>query len=769
MAEPESTPALGDDPLAWLLNDNEQVAFTRTEHDGEAKPVKTDAQYVEESFIQLALHGDQLMADFYAHLFAHHPELEVMFDGMANHGQQKKLLAALTLLVQNLKHPQVLNDYLTALGARHQIYGVKSAQFEQAKTSLLAVMATMLGEMWTTNINTAWSNTLDRVIRTMLGAYQPNEELTMAILALDKQEDDNTAMANPLDGAVTGIMMLDRDFVITYANASIKNLLGEHESSIRQTQPSFSLATLVGSSVDMFYSDPQQQRRLLGNPANLPHSDTINIGSLVFRLDISGLFGGDEYLGNLMEWHDVTEETLRNADIHGQFAALDQVMGIISFNMDGTIIDANENFLSVVGYRKQDVVGHHHQMFVTAEQAGSPEYADFWAKLNRGEPESGEFYHTGLSGKEICLQASYNPIFDLNGVAYKVVKYAMDVTAQKKRQMTVESLLSSTSVVMKAMAEGDLTKQLGGSYDDESAALQEAVNGTVNNLSAIVQDIVESSVSISAAAAEISRGNMDLSQCNEKQAASLEQTALSMEQLTSTVRQNSDNARQANQLMTDAREHAEKGGTVIKRAIEAMSAINTSSKKVVDIIGVIDEIAFQTNLLALNAAVEAARAGEQGRGFVVIAAEVRNLAQRSAAAAKEIKTLIRDSGEKVRESSALVDESDRTLDDIVDGTKKVGDIIAEIAAVSIEQTAGIEQVNKIVAQMDEMTQQNAALVKQAAAASESLDEQGKSMQQMMTFFNTAKTAQDAPLHQPASKPALAPRPAVKDDHDWQEF
>jgi len=210
----------------------------------------------------------------------------------------------------------------------------------------------------------------------------------------------------------------------------------------------------------------------------------------------------------------------------------------------------------------------------------------------------------------------------------------------------------------------------------------------------------------------------------------------------------------------DARSKAEKGGSVIQEAIQAMAAISTSSKRVADIIGVIDEIAFQTNLLALNAAVEAARAGEQGRGFAVVASEVRNLAQRSAAAAKEIKELINDSGEKVREGSVLVNESGKTLEEIVEGAKKVGDIISEIAAAGIEQTSGIEQVNQAVTQMDEMTQQNAALVEQAAAASESLDEQGKHLEEMMMFFKTDSDAA-SPKQRAVLADAAAPRKEVK--------
>jgi len=255
-----------------------------------------------------------------------------------------------------------------------------------------------------------------------------------------------------------------------------------------------------------------------------------------------------------------------------------------------------------------------------------------------------------------------------------------------------------------------------------------------------MDEINNSATSVLSSSHEIAQGNTDLSQRTEQQASSLEETASSMEEMTSTVRQNADNARQANQLAAGTREQAEQGGKVVSQAVTAMTGITESSNKIAAIIGVIDEIAFQTNLLALNAAVEAARAGEQGRGFAVVASEVRNLAGRSATAAKEIKELIEDSVVKVEQGSKLVDASGQTLEEIMTSVKKVSDIIAEIAAASMEQSEGIEQVNKAISQMDEMTQQNAALVEEAAAASESMGEQAGNLNEMVGFFKTGNSA-----------------------------
>ena len=349
----------------------------------------------------------------------------------------------------------------------------------------------------------------------------------------------------------------------------------------------------------------------------------------------------------------------------------------------------------------------------------------------------------------------------------------------------ISSSFEDVARVIRAMSEGDLTQKITDDYEGTYAEIKNDINATIDKLEDVIGQIVESSEFFKSTSEEIAAGNNNLSQRAEEQASTLEETASSMEELTGTVKNNADNAQQANQLAAGARTTAEKGGDVVKEAVIAMEEINNSSTKIAEIISVIDEIAFQTNLLALNASVEAARAGEQGRGFAVVATEVRNLAGRSATAAKEIKDLITDSAEKVENGSKLVNESGETLSEIVNGVKKVGDIISEIAAASSEQSAGIDQINKAVSQMDEMTQQNAALAEEASAASESSVSKAVDMVKLVEFFSTSSSssvvhddapAEASPAPAPRSKAAShkarnkpAPRNMVNDDDEWEDF
>ena len=368
-----------------------------------------------------------------------------------------------------------------------------------------------------------------------------------------------------------------------------------------------------------------------------------------------------------------------------------------------------------------------------------------------------------LQGHQLdSLTAAHTTDVRMGKASLRIVVNPMDREGQRvgtvvqwldrTQEVATEDEVQST--VDKAI-DGDLTARIS---EEGKGAFFKALAGGMNRLLETMEEVVRSmtraAAQVRSGAEEISRGNADLSQRTEEQASSLEQTASSMEEMTSTVRNNADNAAQANEFATAAREQAEQGGAVVSAAVAAMSEINASSKRIADIISVIDEIAFQTNLLALNAAVEAARAGEQGRGFAVVAAEVRNLASRSAGAAKEIKALIHDSVRKVNEGTKLVDDSGKVLGQIVAGVKKVTDVMADIASSSREQSSGIEQVNRAITMMDDVTQQNAALVEEASAAAQALTEQASNLSQLIARFRVGQGAETY-LPQPMPRPAAS--------------
>ena len=476
----------------------------------------------------------------------------------------------------------------------------------------------------------------------------------------------------------------------------------------------------------------------------------------------------------------------RLRELESLYTAINKSQAVIELDMDGMVLAANDNYLKMFGYTLAEIFGQPYTLFVHSADREGPEYRALWEHMRAGQYEQGRFRRVGKSGREVWVRASFNPLIGRDGRPWKVVKFASEITpiildaraldsAVHESQDVIQAALSgagdrrismpgktgnlellarsineliggvSTTVaetmqVVQRAVEGDLTARV--KVADKSGhfkALAASVNSLIQSMMQVVTRLTETSHEVQLGAEEISRGNLDLSRRTEEQASSLEETASSLEQMTSIVKNNADNAAQANQLAEAAREQAERGSRVVGSAVAAMSGINTASRKIADIIGVIDDIAFQTNLLALNAAVEAARAGEQGRGFAVVASEVRNLASRSAGAAKEIKALIQDSVTKVNEGSKLVDESGKVLGEIVTRVKKVTDVMAEIASSSREQASGIEQVNKAVTLMDTMTQQNAGLVEEASAAAQALSAQATGLTKLIAQYRRSES------------------------------
>ncbi len=657
-------------------------------------------------------------------------------------------------------------------------------------------------------------------------------ELSLANSA-EAERDEST-----LESVTSAVMVADENNIIVKVNPSAMDMMRIAEKDIRKELSNFSVAKLVGSNIDIFHKNPAHQRGMLESLSST-HKGQITVGARTFKLTANPIFNDSHVrLGTVVEWEDVSDQlsreklTLAKAEQEKVAAAanariksaLDCVTSnVMMADADNVIIYTNDSVMKMLRNAESDV-RKELPSFNTDTILGSS--VDIFHK-NPAHQKSMLAALNGthraqivVGGRTFALIA--NPVLDGQGNRQGTVVEWTDRTEELAFEDVVDGTISSAvageltsridlsgregfiavvsnginqlldifenvlkdaAASISEMAEGRLTRKIETIYEGSYDQLKTDINQTIDKLVEVVSEISESGLSVKEGASEISSGNTNLSQRTEEQAASLEETSAAMEEITTTVQQNAANSVQANTLARGARETAENGGAVVGTAISAMQAISESSNKINDIIGVIDEIAFQTNLLALNAAVEAARAGDQGRGFAVVADEVRSLAGRSATAAKEIKELIKDSSERVKEGSDLVNKSGETLEEIVTAVKKVNDIVAEISTASDEQATGLDEINKAMGEMDEMTQQNAALVEQAAAASESLSSQAENLEALISFFDTGMqqaARPSAPVRR-TSAPAPAPvkkAPAAKakteqsgssEDKDWSEF
>lgn len=577
-----------------------------------------------------------------------------------------------------------------------------------------------------------------------------------------------------LDALRTNVMLADAKLNITYLNPELDRLLRQAEPELKQELSRFNVDTLVGSNIDIFHKNPSHQRNMLAT-LQRPHNASIKVGSRVFDLLVTPLREGTTTVGFVVEWADARERLL-NLDYSGQMQAVGRSQAVIEFATDGTIITANENFLTTMGYQLSEVAGRNHSMFVEASYRDSAEYREFWEALRNGKYQAAEFRRLGKAGREVFIQGSYNPIFDANGKVTKVVKYATDVTARVRAVAEVGAALSD-------LADGKLGRRIEKPLTPELDQLRVDYNQALEGLEAAMGQVKGATSTIGEGMSEIATAANDLSQRTEQQAASLEETVAALSEITRGINGTAADAVKANQATATALRDAENGGTVVSKAVDAMSKIEASSQQISQIIGVIDEIAFQTNLLALNAGVEAARAGEAGKGFAVVAQEVRALAQRSAEAAKEIKGLITTSSEQVERGVELVTASGKSLQEIVAEVASMAEIISAIASSAKEQATSLKEVSTAADQMDKVTQQNAAMVEQATAACQALGSDTERLAGIVAKFQMREVATGgrtsaarAPAQKPRAVPQLrtgsqaqtAPRPA-NDAKDWEEF
>ena len=465
---------------------------------------------------------------------------------------------------------------------------------------------------------------------------------------------------------------------------------------------------------------------------------------------------------------DITEQKNQAADHEAQIAAISRVQAVIEFNLDGTVRDANDNFLATLGYTLDEIVGKHHRMFCDPAYTASNDYERFWDRLRAGEYVAAEFQRFGKGGREVWIQASYNPILDAQGKPVKVIKFATDITERKR----AEGIISQLSASLAKMAEGDLSGRIDTEFTGEYEQLRLAFNSSLSRLFDIVTSLQQTSRSLKNATGEILAGANDLSERTTKQAATIEETSASVEQLSSAVHDNAARAATASQKAKAVSANATEGGAVMEQANTAMMAIESSSAKISNIIGLIDDIAFQTNLLALNASVEAARAGDAGKGFAVVAVEVRRLAQSAAQASSEVKVLIEASASEVKIGSKLVAQVASKLSDIVAGAQESSVLIDSIAQANSESSSSLEEVSVAVRQMDEMTQHNAALVEETNAAIEQTEAQASELDHIVEIFKIGQASQaqvQRSIAPPKQRPALRTVGNAAISQDWAEF
>ena len=646
-----------------------------------------------------------------------------------------------------------------------------------------------------------------------------------------EQAAENSRIKSALDVASTNIMVSNADYEIIYMNQSQGEMMKTAEADLKTVLRDFNANDLLGKNIDIFHVNPAHQRKLLDNLTST-YKTEIEVAGRTFSLIATPVLDDQgSRNGTVVEWNDRTEEVARlkvEAEQAATNARVKSALDVTSTNIMVADDDFNIVYLNAAQqammkaaesdlraelsqFDPNDLVGrnidifhknpaHQRQMlerlsstYNTNIQVGprhfnliaNPVYGDDGERVGTVVEWKDETAERAIQAEiqtvvDAVSRGDFSSSIDLSGKDGFMLGMAENINSIAS---TVSGVMDDVGSMLEALSQGDLTQSIDKDYEGVYDQLKNDANTTSIKLRETVVAIGGAASEVASGSQQITAGANDLSQRTEQQAANLEETAASMEEMASTIKQNADNSDQASSLASSARDSANKGGDVVGEAVTAMGKIEDSSRRISDIIGVIDEIAFQTNLLALNAAVEAARAGDAGRGFAVVASEVRSLAQRSAQAAKDIKDLINESSGQVKGGVELVNQTGESLKDIVESIRKVADIVAEISAASNEQSTGADEINSAITQMDEMTQQNSALVEENASAAKTMSDQAARMNQRMRFFNTGESgdsyeevAYQEPVRAVASggggarglQTSLAEQ-VVNNDDDWSEF
>ena len=543
--------------------------------------------------------------------------------------------------------------------------------------------------------------------------------------------------------SASAMMLVDRDLNIIDLNPAQKRLFASIQDRLRKHWPDFDPEKLIGQNIDRFHKNPEHQRRLLSDPSKMPFTAEITLGDVRLQMDIAAIHDDDgTFAGCSSQWKDIGAERVNEAIT----TAIRKNQVMIEYDPNLNIIAVNDIFTRIYGHGPEVIGRNFESIFGQNEDTETQK-----ARLRKGQTVAHKVERRTKDGRSVWVDVAMNAMLKANGELDRIVEVAADVTAAEAQRVEAEAekehqaseqrkVVEQLRRGLSALAEGNLTETLDQPFAPEYEQLRQDFSAAQAKLTDVLGRLIATTGNINSGAAEMSQAADDLSRRTENQAATLEETAAALDELTASVRSAAEGAGEADQAVRSARENAEASGQVVLQAVDAMSEIEKSSDQIGQIIGVIDDIAFQTNLLALNAGVEAARAGEAGRGFAVVASEVRSLAQRSSEAAKEIKALISASGSHVERGVTLVGQAGDALGQIVESVAHISGLVAAIAASSTEQATGLSEINTGVNQLDEVTQQNAAMVEETTAASHSLRQESEALSELVSLFRVRPDA-----------------------------